>query len=118
MKLHARYKTASRPDKKRAYRFEVLGLLIALAGAVAFAAVVFPAGEWGRSVKGSLAWAFGAGRTLVPLWAVYLGLRLAWPKPWPFAFLRVACWAAFFFFFCVLCTLFGQAAFKLNYGGA
>ena len=120
MKLFSRYKTASRTSKKNkgGHRHEAMGLALALAGGVALYSVLFPAGEWGRAIKGALAGTFGAGRALVPLWGVYLGLRLAWPKPFPFALLRVLCWLSFFFFFSVFSTLFGTMAFHANHGGA
>ncbi len=118
MKLYTRYKSSSRAAKKNGHQREVVGLLLCAAGAAAFYSVLFPAGEWGSSIKAGLAWSVGAGRFLVPLWVMYLGLRFAWPKPWPFAFLRVACWVSLLFFFSVFSTLFGQAVFKLNYGGA
>jgi DNA segregation ATPase FtsK/SpoIIIE, S-DNA-T family len=88
------------------------------AGAVAFYCVLFPAGEWGRHVKGGLAWAFGSLRALVPLWAVYAGFRLAVSKSWPQFALRLALWSSFFLFSDALLSLFGRAAFGRNYGGA
>jgi S-DNA-T family DNA segregation ATPase FtsK/SpoIIIE len=119
-KLLARYKASSRKGKAapRGRQRELLGVFLAVAGSVSFYSVLFPSGEWGSSIKAGLAWTFGAGRFLVPLWVAYFGLRLAWPKPWPFAFLRAVCGLAFFFFFSVFCTLFGQAVYRLNYGGA
>jgi DNA segregation ATPase FtsK/SpoIIIE, S-DNA-T family len=119
MKLFARYKAASRTAKtSHGHRREILGIFLALAGAISFYSVLFPVGELGRQIAKGLGWAFGVGRYVVPLWVVYLGTRIAWPKPWPMAALRLLFWAAAFFFFSIFCTLFGLAAFSLNYGGA
>src|SRR5689334_14034916 len=123
MRIPARYKTASRSARRkksapRGHGREAWGFLLAAAGAAAFYCTLFPAGEWGRLIKGTLSTAFGSTMALPPLWLVYVGLRLAWPRPWPYALLRVACWAAFFFFLSVFNTLLSRLAFHLNRGGA
>ncbi len=111
------YLKASAKSKKNKRRQEIVGIGLIALGMLAFYAVMFPAGEWGRHIKGGLAWAFGGARILFPIWMAYVGLRLALAKSWTHLALRMALWAGFFLSLCSLFTLFGQAAFKSNYGG-
>ncbi len=116
-----RYKVVSSRvnQQKMRRRQEALGVFLVVLGILAFYCVLFPAGAglWGRHIKGALSCAFGVARFFVPLWVIYVGIRTAISKPWPQVVLRLVFWTSLIFFFCTLSSLFGQAAFQLNYGG-
>ncbi|HOW28031.1 MAG TPA: DNA translocase FtsK 4TM domain-containing protein [Elusimicrobiota bacterium] len=97
---------------------EMAGILLLILGVVSFYCVLFPAGSLGRLIKGGLAWTFGSARVVIPVLVSYVGVRLAITRPWPQSFLRISLWGALIFFYCTLASLFGQAAFHQNYGGA
>jgi len=116
--VRAELRASSKAKQKAKRRREITGFALMAAGVFALYSVLFPAGQWGAPIKAGLSWTFGSARFLFPLWLTYVGFRLAFSKTWTQIALRFALWTAFFLAACTLFTLFGQAAFKLNYGGA
>jgi S-DNA-T family DNA segregation ATPase FtsK/SpoIIIE len=118
MDVNAYFKASSKTQKKARRRQEIVGVLLVAAGVLSFYCVLFPAGLWGRHIKGGLAYVFGWGRYFFPAWLAYVGYRVAISKPWTQSALRLSLWGSLFVFFSAFSTLFGQAAYKTNYGGA
>ncbi|HRY29492.1 MAG TPA: DNA translocase FtsK 4TM domain-containing protein [Elusimicrobiota bacterium] len=116
--MEAYFRSSSKAQLKVRRRQEAIGVALIVLGVLFFYSVLFPAGVWGRHIKGGLGYLFGWAKSLFPLWMAYVGYRIAISKPWPNYAFRLTLWGSVFFFFCTLSSLFGQAAYKLNYGGA
>lgn len=117
MDVNAYFKASSKARQQARRRQEILGVALVAAGVLSMYCVLFPAGLWGRHIKGGLAYLFGWGRYFFPLWLSYVGVRVALSKPWGQSALRLTLWGFLFFFGCTFSSLFGRAAYGVNYGG-
>ncbi len=116
--LFARFRSAAKRRRASAAgQSRAIGTVLMSASAIALYCVLFPAGEWGRPIKGALATVFGVGRFFVPAWTGYVGLRVALTRPWPQATLRTTLALALQFFLLSFITLLTQLAFGVNYAG-
>lgn len=118
MDRYAYLKAGAKSKRKNKRQREILGVALMALGLLSLYSVFSPVGAWGRGLKGAMAWTFGAARFLFPVWLAYVGFRLTFTKSWAQSALRVLLWSGVFFFLCSVLTLFGQLAFRLNYGGA